>query len=230
MRHRKPSGEMIWLETALSKLPTTKTTAATRVVAISRDVTRQKDMQDRLDALSNTDELTGLPNRRAFNAKLEQFVKAAERTGDPLSVLMIDADRFKRYNDTYGHVAGDICLQTLSAAIRGCLNRTADFAARFGGEEIVVLLPGTGPEGACMVAERIRQQLWDLDVPHSENEPFDRVTVSIGVATMQNGEPDAGRLIEKADAALYQAKTMGRNRVMCADAGTHSSRRSLQSR
>jgi diguanylate cyclase (GGDEF)-like protein/PAS domain S-box-containing protein len=228
-RHIKPSGEEVWLETALSKLPASRDAPATRVVAITRDVSRHKKMQDELDVLANTDELTKLANRRFFNVRFEEMMQRARRNAAPLSLLMIDADRFKLFNDTYGHAAGDECLRQISDAIRDCVRRPGDVAARYGGEELAVLLAGTDAQGAAAVAENIRARIEALDLPHAHNLPAEKVTVSIGIATLPAqtlSVVTAQALFAQADEALYAAKSEGRNRVVSAKQGRQSAPRS----
>ncbi len=158
-----------------------------------------------IERLSLTDTLTGLPNRRNFDNRLSVEWGRAIREGVALSMLMIDIDHFKRYNDTYGHQRGDIVLGVVAGAIQSHLKRAADLAARWGGEEFAVILPDTNAEGAQRVAEQIRRGI--------ESSPLG-VTVSVGGATMIPAiENDADELLRQADAALYDAKESGRNRV-----------------
>jgi diguanylate cyclase (GGDEF)-like protein len=220
IRYIKPSGEEVWLETALSKLPATRDHPATRVVAITRDVSRQKRMQDELDTLAHTDELTRLSNRRFFNSRFEEMMQRAKRASLPLTLLMIDADRFKLFNDTYGHAAGDDCLRQVANVVRDSVRRPGDVAARYGGEELAILLSDTDKAGGEAVAEAIRSRVEALGLPHSGNLPMEKVTVSIGVATFSAQVPSAATaqaLFAQADDALYQAKAGGRNRVVVAD-------------
>ncbi len=158
------------------------------------------------------DSLTGIANRRYFDRTLESEFLRAKRVQVPLSLLMIDVDFFKKYNDTYGHVAGDKCLQHIAALIQ--TNRTGDLCARYGGEEFAVLLPNTDENGAFKVAEILRHNVEQQRIPHSQN-PYDIVTVSIGVYTHIPGaqETQPHNWIIHADFALYQAKINGRNRV-----------------
>ncbi len=129
----------------------------------------------------------------------------------------MDVDFFKRYNDTYGHPAGDRCLQTIAESIRKGVKRAADSVARYGGEEFIVLLPNTDLEGAALVAERIRFHLRLINLPHQSSEVSDSVTLSIGVAAcIPTSETQASELVSFADAALYQAKATGRNRIVVA--------------
>ncbi|TDK37254.1 diguanylate cyclase [Rhizobium deserti] len=219
IRHTKPDGEHVWLETALSKLPASRDASATRVVAITRDVSRHKNMQDELDVLANTDELTRLANRRFFNTRFEEMVQRARRNATPLTLLMIDADRFKLFNDTYGHAAGDDCLRQIAAVIRDCVRRPGDVAARYGGEELAVLLADTDEQGAAAVAENIRARVEGLALAHEKNPPSGRMTVSIGLATVaaQTGSAiTAQALFAQADEALYRAKSSGRNQIVSA--------------
>jgi diguanylate cyclase (GGDEF)-like protein/PAS domain S-box-containing protein len=226
IRHIKPSGHEVWLETALSKVPATRDHPATSVVAVTRDVTRHKKMQDELDLLAHTDELTQLANRRFFNTRFEEMVQRARRTATPLALLMIDADHFKLYNDTYGHAAGDQCLREIAAVIRDCAGHPGDVAARFGGEEFAVLLPETDAESASAVAEAIRTNIQALSLPHPNNMPDGCVTVSIGFAVCKpstSGGRTSQVLFAQADEALYQAKSSGRNR--CVASGAVSAKR-----
>jgi diguanylate cyclase (GGDEF)-like protein len=168
-------------------------------------------------ALATLDGLTGLANRRHFDEKLQDEWAYARRDGTPLSLLMMDVDYFKRYNDQYGHQAGDECLASVARIIAGQALRPADLAARYGGEEFVLLLPGTDAAGCEQVGERIRQALHDLQLPHAMNPPAKCVTISLGGAT---GWPNAKEradqtsLVAAADSALYGAKSLGRNRLV----------------
>ena len=169
---------------------------------------------EQLKNLADTDGLTGVMNRRGFD---EAFVREAARSareGTPLSVLMIDIDWFKAYNDTYGHPAGDDCLRRVSHCLVECVKRPADTVARYGGEEFVVLLPGTDAAGARVVAEQFNKRLKELGMAHSGG-PLGRVTVSTGIATGRGQvlRTESQRLLATADSALYDAKAQGRNRV-----------------
>lgn len=167
-----------------------------------------------LQRLTKVDGLTGLCNRRFLDDYLATEWKRAIRQQDPLSVLMIDVDHFKRYNDTYGHLAGDEVLKKVATAIKQSFSRPADLGARFGGEEFMAVLPKIAPAGARHIAEKLRCAVEDLRLPHSASTTAHYVTVSIGVASTippRNGPLTA--LIEAADAALYEAKKAGRNRV-----------------
>ncbi|MEW7850093.1 sensor domain-containing diguanylate cyclase [Massilia aurea] len=176
-----------------------------------------------LTVLADHDSLTGIANRRRFEEAMGLENARAARSGAPLSVVMIDVDYFKRYNDTYGHVAGDACLRQVALALEGSLVRPADLAARYGGEEFVALLPDTDPAGARMVAERIRSAVMALQIPHAGNGAG-IVTISAGVYTSNAASTTeegvalaATALVERADALLYQAKQSGRNQVCGGD-------------
>ncbi len=170
----------------------------------------------RLETLSNSDGLLGIANRRRFDERLQVEWRRAARSRQPLSLLMIDVDHFKLYNDRYGHLAGDRCLQAVAQAAAAplMLKRPADLLARYGGEELVVLLPDTPAAGARAVAEDIQRSITVLRLPHADSPVAPSVTVSIGTATwlaVPGGNPEA--LVLAADAALYAAKAAGRNRV-----------------
>lgn len=169
-------------------------------------------LNQRLDKIAHEDALTGIANRRSFNNAAEREWDIAQRDQRPLSLLLLDVDFFKRYNDTYGHEGGDKCLQAIARAIRDAMMRPADLAARYGGEEFVVLMPDTDIEGAKMVAERILASVDSCQIPHASSTVEPYVTVSVGVTTLtpQQSQPlqDA---IRQADTALYQAKDNGRH-------------------
>jgi diguanylate cyclase (GGDEF)-like protein len=160
------------------------------------------------EARALTDGLTGLPNARAFQDTLKQLVAHAIRADEPLSVTILDLDRFKALNDTLGHEKGDQALAAVGAALAATV-RTSDFAARYGGEEFVVVMPGTDQEGAVILAEKLRVAIEDLNVIGIDR----RITASFGIASLtpDGGDPDA--LMRIADRALYAAKAAGRNRV-----------------
>jgi diguanylate cyclase (GGDEF)-like protein len=168
---------------------------------------------ERLRFAAARDPVTGVANRQAFDAELARSWATASRDGSWLSLIMMDIDWFKKYNDNYGHIAGDACLARVAQAARFCLKRETDVFARFGGEEFVALLWSTGAAEAYDIAESIRAAVEALDIAHVES-PIGHVTISVGVAACQprGGEPDA--LKRASDRALYAAKTSGRNRVV----------------
>lgn len=158
------------------------------------------------------DDLTGLFNRRYFNTLLESEWRRALRQKEPLAVLFCDIDFFKHYNDHFGHPTGDVCLQQVAQAIRTAFQRAGESVARYGGEEFTVLLPGTGPEQALLAADRLRQALEALAIPHERPDRLPHVTISLGVAsTVPTPSSSPAELMAQADAALYQAKQQGRN-------------------
>ena len=170
-----------------------------------------------LHTLSRHDPLTGLANRRYFDEQKEIEFRRAMRADSSLSVLMCDIDEFKRYNDTYGHAQGDRCLQAIAANLISSFNRAGELLARLGGEEFAVLLPDTESEQAHALAERMRQAIWDANMPHISSSVTDRVTVSVGVASLKPGlHKDFDSLLQDADLALYRAKN-GRNRTVIAE-------------
>jgi diguanylate cyclase (GGDEF)-like protein len=158
------------------------------------------------------DGLTGLANRRCFNQAIEAEFRRAARNGQPLSLIMVDIDHFKSFNDQYGHPAGDACLRAVSAAVQGVLRRPGDMAARYGGEEIAILLPGTLVAGAARIASDMRVAVQSLAIPH-KGSPHGVLTLSAGVASCcaERRTTTWAALVEAADAALYAAKALGRN-------------------
>jgi diguanylate cyclase (GGDEF)-like protein len=172
-----------------------------------------KRQSDAMREMTLTDALTGIANRRSFDDAIGNEWRRCARAAAPLSVIMIDIDHFKRYNDAYGHQAGDTCLKQVADTMLQCAGRSPDLLARYGGEEFVILLPQVDAAGAQTVAERILESVRALAIPHRMSSASDTVTVSLGVATLmpgQVGDPDA--LVRCADNALYQAKKDGRNR------------------
>jgi two-component system chemotaxis family response regulator WspR len=171
-----------------------------------------------LQRLTNVDGLTGLSNRRSLNEYLELQWRLAVREETQFSILMIDVDNFKRYNDTYGHLSGDEVLKQIAAAIQATFRRPTDIAARFGGEEFIVLLSGTEGKAAHTLGDAFCRRVAELCIPHSESPPLKRVTVSIGGASAMPQHGDSAiALIELADKALYEAKRLGKNRIVMAN-------------
>jgi diguanylate cyclase (GGDEF)-like protein len=174
---------------------------------------RRMRAESELLVLARTDGLTGLNNRRSLGEILDTEWRRAKRTRSVVSLLFVDIDRFKAYNDTYGHQAGDHALATVARCISGSIRRPADTAARYGGEEFIVVLPDTPAEGASEIAERIRSAISDCAIEHSGSE-YGRVTASIGaVSCTPQSDDDVTAVIKAADEALYDAKTSGRNKV-----------------
>jgi diguanylate cyclase (GGDEF)-like protein/PAS domain S-box-containing protein len=213
-RHREKSE--IWIETSMRVTRAPETGEIDGVVAISRDMTEHKDLEFKLAALAISDGLTGLANRRRFDERLHEEWARARRDGIPLSLLMIDIDRFKAFNDVYGHQAGDGCLRSAARILTEQVRRPADLAARYGGEEFVLLMPNTDVEGCKQVGERVRAAFQELAMVHALNPPSKRVTVSLGGATIlpADGPAESTSLVEAADRALYAAKKGGRDQLI----------------
>ncbi len=194
-------------------------------LSVIADITETKrsevalnELNRRLANLASEDGLTGLMNRRGYDDALQRAFAQNSRNGTPLSLLLIDVDRFKAYNDTYGHPAGDDCLRTIGNLLKLGLRRPGDVAARHGGEEFAAILPDTPEEGALMLAETLRKTVHGLGMEHT-GSAFGAVTISIGLATATPGGPitRGEDLAELADAALYAAKAGGRNRTAAAE-------------
>ena len=195
------------------------------IFGISRDITERKRIEEQLERtklalenantelekLSNTDELTSIGNRRYFEKTFKKECFRSRRNNSSLSVLLIDIDDFKNYNDFFGHLAGDDCLKIVAKQIASLARRAPDLTARWGGEEFIVLLPETNLSEALIVAENIRTSVQELALPHPRSRAANVVTLSVGVASWGYEEPQ--ELISRADKALYAAKNNGRNRV-----------------
>jgi len=181
-------------------------------------ITGQKEQINELTNIVHYDVLTGIYNRRFMEDSLEHLLRLISRSTGMLSVLMLDIDYFKKFNDTYGHSHGDICLKNVAEAVTGVLPRTDDFVARYGGEEFTVVLPHTDEKGAKMIAEKIIASIQALNIPHKNSEVADHVTVSIGITT---GAVAYGQTLidylKRADEALYMSKNNGRNQYTYID-------------
>ena len=170
-----------------------------------------------LERLSCQDGLTGIANRRRFDEFLDKEWRRATRDEDDteISLIMIDIDYFKIYNDSYGHQAGDDCLKSVASALNKCVHRATDLMARYGGEEFVCVLVNTPLEGAMTLAENMRQAIEDCNLAHNHSEVADRVSISLGVSVMiPTQENSTENIIKEADDALYKAKESGRNQVI----------------
>ncbi|MFH6601727.1 diguanylate cyclase domain-containing protein [Ectopseudomonas khazarica] len=185
-------------------------------IALSRIETHitLKLQADRLRDLANLDGLTGVHNRRAFDEMLSRYLDQSRREKQQLSLLMLDVDFFKRFNDHYGHLEGDECLKRVSKALEASSRRPFDFVARYGGEEFACVLPNTSSSGARQLAEVIRSSVEQLNIPHAQSSASKWVSVSVGVASNDpSHETTPESLLKKADEALYRAKNNGRNQV-----------------
>lgn len=222
---RKLSTEQLAALAALSRLVVTQLELRRHAAELHRAVITQENYLHELQAYqrqleaanaaleerSLTDKLTGVANRAGFDRQLTEEIERCKRYGSKLSLLLLDIDHFKKYNDTHGHVAGDEAL-VLAAKTMRRVCRPIDFIARYGGEEFAVLLPTTGSEGAMQIAERLRKEIAATPIPTGA------ITVSIGAATQDTPNKSARQLILEADKALYEAKGSGRNRVIHAGA------------
>ncbi|MDE5446497.1 diguanylate cyclase [Bradyrhizobium sp. CSA207] len=212
--HRQ-NGE-VWLESTM-RVTRKDNGDADGVVAISRDISEQKKLETRLETLAIEDSLTGLANRRRFDERLKEEWARAYRDRSSLSLLMVDVDHFKAYNDEYGHPAGDACLRVVAKVIAAEMQRAGDLAARYGGEEFAILLPNTDAAGCARIGDRIRRAIRDAGLVHTTNHASGFVTASLGGAACRPAlerTAGVGSLVEAADQALYAAKEAGRNRLM----------------
>jgi len=223
-RLRTRDGNYLWVESNLRTIRDPVTGLPTGILNNVREITERKRAEQQLaeayhavEILAVTDTLTGLANRRRFDQCLQVEWRRGLRDRAPLSLLLIDADAFKAYNDTYGHLRGDSCLKQIAEALLDAVRRPGDLVARYGGEEFAVILANTPGPGALQIAREICSIMQQRQLPHAAN-PFGLVTVSIGCATLV---PQFGRhadaLIDNADRALYQAKRLGRNRACIYD-------------
>lgn len=189
-------------------------------VIVIQDISLHRNEIDLLHHLTETDPLTNINNRRHFEILLSQSWRQCQRSHMPYSLLFIDIDHFKLFNDHYGHQEGDTCLQQVATALQSTLSRAVDSVSRYGGEEFVVILSDTANEGAITVGEQLRTSVAALDIPHEHSE-HGRVTISLGIATCRfdlptTPAPNARALLKMADNALYTAKSQGRNQVASA--------------
>ncbi|NES06454.1 MAG: diguanylate cyclase [Okeania sp. SIO2F4] len=199
------------LDTDLLKRLATQTAIAIQKAELFHSLEQRNQ---KLEKIAYIDILTGVSNRRYFQEKLDQEWKRLKRDDGSMSVIMVDVDYFKHYNDTYGHQEGDKCLQQVAQAISVAVKRPGDFVARYGGEEFVVVLPNTPIEGALKVAENITREIEALEIPHTTSAVSNWVTSSLGVASSNcSAESNPEMLLQAADMALYNAKKAGRNQV-----------------
>ncbi len=226
-RYLCKDGSALWVEARVQRI-VGDGEEATSFIASIREISGQVAAEAEVAALNreliaraNTDALTGLANRRRFDEQLDQEWRRAAREANALSVVMIDVDRFKAYNDLLGHQRGDLCLQTVADVVARFARRPGDLVARYGGEEIVVLLPGAPAAGAQDIARSICAAIQAAGLEHAGNPPFGVVTASLGVSTclprLADDESGPQDLVAAADAALYQAKRGGRNTVRMPD-------------
>lgn len=219
----KKDGKYLWVESNIRLYRDGATGDPAGFVYILRDISERKVAEDKLqdafhtvEQLAMVDGLTGVANRRLLDDTLSREWMRAIRDGLSISLLLIDVDHFKKYNDIYGHLAGDLCLRTVASAIQGSLRRPPDLLARYGGEEFVIVLPNTPSMGAEVLSAKILEAVERCAIPHTGSQ-YGFVTVSLGcattIATMDSSPVD---LLKMADEAMYQAKTTGRNRIRVA--------------
>ena len=183
------------------------------IVRVTRDITEIKGLEDELRSLTLTDALSGIANRRKLDLFFDREWASAVRNNSIISLMMIDIDFFKLFNDTYGHQAGDDCLKVVAKTIDSILKRPGDIVVRYGGEEFAVVMPGTEKEGALIMGEKLRVAIEELNIEHNSSEKG-VVTVSVGASSLTPGKDDSPKdLFSAADKALYQSKEDGRNRV-----------------
>lgn len=191
----------------------TKPVNAIIAIARVRNHLELKKYRDYLTEIAFIDGLTGIPNRRHFDEHFAAEWQRARRAETSMSLILMDIDQFKLYNDTYGHQSGDTCLTLVGEALSKSTNRPGDMVARYGGEEFVAVLPDTGKEGAIKMAETIQKNIAALQIAHESSSVSDYVTLSMGIATWKvTGENEPKLMIEAADKALYEAKETGRDR------------------
>jgi diguanylate cyclase (GGDEF)-like protein/PAS domain S-box-containing protein len=227
-RMLRRDGSWLWVDGRARARLSADGARRTGVVAVLRDATdrkatelKLKDALEQMERLAATDGLTGLANRRHFDGVADREWRRCRREHQPLSVLLLDADHFKHFNDRYGHLAGDDCLRAIGSQLAAAARRPADLAARYGGEEFLLLMPNTDRDGALRMAERVRELVLALAITHEGIPAPGVVTVSIGAATAwpeaaESHPRSVSALLEAADAALYQAKSGGRNQVVFA--------------
>ena len=228
---KKKNGDLYWVDTTIVPIRNNKG-EVDRYVAVRVDVTQRKkyelgiekvnqkltEANITLETLSLIDALTGIYNRRQFDETMVSYVSSMSRADSVLTLMLCDIDYFKRYNDLYGHQAGDDCLQKVAKSIARNFTRAGDIVARYGGEEFAVILPNVGKVTAIMLAERLRINVEELKLENNDSSIADVVTISVGVVTLElKKDISVADIIEKADKALYQAKAAGRNRIKISD-------------
>ncbi len=227
--NRAKDGKLYWVDSAIVPIKDAEGVIE-RYVSVRIDITEQKrqaeeiniayqhlaEANSQLEQLSRIDGLTNIANRRCFDETLATEISKLSRISIPLTLILCDIDYFKNYNDSYGHPAGDACLQQVAQAINSSFFRAGDIVARYGGEEFAVILPNVDKEAALMLAERVRENVAKLKLEHNSSAVDNIITISVGVTSLvPDRDTLAPMLIEKADKALYSAKGAGRNNVQC---------------
>lgn len=214
------TGEYVWIRDVVH-IMRNETGEVDALIGFMFDITERKEteeqllrLQQELQELSFKDALTGIANRRMFDERLEAEWCHARHQKQPLSLIMVDVDLFKQYNDLYGHIQGDSCLRQVAEILSQCAARSRDFIARFGGEEFVLVLPDADANAALKVAERCRNQIFKAQIPHAASSISPVLTISMGVATQVPIRQDSLQdFVERVDRLLYQSKQQGRNRI-----------------
>jgi len=217
IRMRRKDGTFAWMDINARIAKDRESDEVNGIVITMRDATERKLQEEELETLAFRDSLTGLANRRSFDQVLEREWRRTLREGGQMSLILLDIDHFKQFNDQYGHIFGDDCLRAVAYAVRGAVGRATDVVARYGGEEIAIILSGTDSDGAIAVAENVRASVEALRLPHKGNLASEWVTASLGVATALARHGGTMKMPESlllaADSALYKAKHEGRNRI-----------------
>ena len=214
------NGDFIWAETTVRPVKD-KSGKSSGMMFATRDVTARRTIENQLREsnsllrkLSSLDGLTGIYNRRAFDEFLKTEWAFACKHGTPISLLLLDIDYFKKYNDTYGHIQGDECLKSVARQLEAFFHDKGYFAARYGGEEFAVVLPNTDAQKASQVAEDFQAAIREMKIEHANSKVSEIVTISIGVSCVKPSDPEEMKqILEFADRALYKAKQNGRNRI-----------------
>jgi len=210
IKNLKKDGSFYWVDVQIDSIKD-EAGDITGYVAVRQDITDKK----RIESLTITDELTGAFNRRYYNQVLKNEIDRAKRDNQFLCFLMMDADHFKKYNDTYGHQAGDEVLRSIVSVMKTNFKRAGDYVFRLGGEEFAVLFRTDTAEQACLVSETARKMMFECHIDHSGNPPFNYVTLSMGLMVMEPSQDYIPEEIYKyADEALYTAKEKGRNCIV----------------
>ena len=216
VRAVRPDGQLLWVEASAKQIQS-GSAATAETILVLRDITARKAIELELSSQAREDGLTGLANRRALDAALDEEWRRTVRNGSQMALILLDVDHFKQFNDHYGHQAGDDCLRAIAAVVKRLTRRAGDLGGRYGGEEFAVLLGNTVDNMAEVVATEIRAGVEALAIPHAGIGPNSIVTVSLGVATALARVGGTIRmpetLVQAADNALYRAKDRGRNRV-----------------
>ncbi|WP_044874522.1 sensor domain-containing diguanylate cyclase [Pseudomonas sp. LFM046] len=221
-----PQGDYVWIRDVVHVMRNAEGEVEA-LVGFMFDISERKkaeqqliDLQKQLEEYSYQDGLTGVANRRMFDSMLDMEWANAQRTGEPLSLILLDIDYFKQYNDHYGHIQGDDCLRSVGKALKNAAIRPRDFVARFGGEEFVLILPATDEPAARQVAERCRKLIREQCIPHEKSGVASLLTISLGVGTLVPSHQDQPLpFIQAVDKLLYQAKQRGRDRLESAHFG-----------